>query len=220
MATETTNTGGDETSSAPPQRRPLYEASTQYRNWRFSPEQLAASRKSLNAAAVKGIQDLLEKESSIPELDQESAKRVHAAALAHMRAARLTDAELIYTPSQIAVACIYLADARMAETYLASKGSANMLTTVQEIAALIERDGKGADVALVKDIDRRLKLCKNPERVPGTKLFEARQARTDAAAERKRSLKAASTQESLRSQEEMFGPSIALPAPEGDVERS
>ncbi|KAG8695609.1 hypothetical protein FRC08_007658 [Ceratobasidium sp. 394] len=65
MTTET-NTNGDanvETSPTPPQRRPLYEASTQYRNWRFSPEQLAASRESLNAAAVKGIQDLLEKES-------------------------------------------------------------------------------------------------------------------------------------------------------------
>jgi cyclin H len=95
---------------------------------------------------------------------------VHAAALAHMRAARLTDAELLYTPSQIAVACVYLSDAQMAETYLSSKGSANILTTIQEVAELIQRDGKGADVALVKDIDRRLKLCKNPERVPGTKL--------------------------------------------------
>lgn len=110
-------------------------------------------------------------EQSIPELDQESAKRVHAASLAHMRAARLTDAELIYTPSQIAVACVYLADAQMAETYLSSKGSGNVLTTVQEIAEMIQRDGKGADVGLVKDIDRRLKLCKNPERVPGTKLY-------------------------------------------------
>jgi cyclin H len=143
-----------------------------------------------------------------------------------MRAARLTDAELIYTPSQIAVACVYLADAQMAETYLSSKGSGNVLTTAQEIAELIQRDGKGADVGLVKDIDRRLKLCKNPERVPGTKLyvwgwgtkrerltslarFEARQAKADATAEKKRSLKAASTQESLKSQDELFGPSIA-----------
>lgn len=164
----------------------------------------------------------------IPELDQESAKRVHAASLAHMRAARLTDAELIYTPSQIAVACVYLADAQMAETYLSSKGSGNVLTTIQEIANLVQQEGQGVDVGLVKEIDRRLKLCKNPERVPGTKLyvwewgtkrgkrltslarFEARQAKTDAAAEKKRSLKAASTQESLRSQDELFGPSIGL----------
>lgn len=44
-----------------------------------------------------------------------------------------------------------------------------MLSVVQEVAAMIERDGKGADVALVKEIDRRLKSCKNPERVKGTK---------------------------------------------------
>ncbi|KAG8742917.1 hypothetical protein FRC12_015197 [Ceratobasidium sp. 428] len=343
----TNDTDVKPTPDGPPQPRPLYEASTQHKNWRFSPEQLAASRKSLNAAAVKGIKDLLEKESpgssegvkfldadeehalvtyyarvvtsmcariglaeeveatavsylkrfylkntvmdwhpmnvtitalflatktcnmpvsleyyvsklpsgktsaqdvldleflvaqslsfeftvwhahkalwgialdlqSLPELDQETTKRVHATALSHMRAARLTDAELIYTPSQIAIACVYLADSRMAETYLGSQGSGNMLNTVQEAAGMIERDGKGADVALVKDIDRRLKLCKNPERVPGTKLYEARQAKVDAAAEKKRSLKAASTQESLKSQEEMFGPSIALPTPEDE----
>ncbi|KAF8609245.1 cyclin-like protein [Ceratobasidium sp. AG-I] len=330
-----------EINQPPPPHRPLYEASTQYRNWRYSPEQLTESRRLLNEAAVKGIKDLLEKESpgssegvmflsaeeehtlvtyyarvvtsmcariglaeeveatamsylkrfylkntvmdwhpmnvmitviflatktcnmpvsldyyvsklpsgktsaqdvldleflvaqslsfeftvwhahkalwgvaldlqSIPELDQESAKRVHAASLAHMRAARLTDAELIYTPSQIAVACVYLADAQMAETYLSSKGSGNVLATIQEIANIIQQKGQGVDVGLVKGIDRRLKLCKNPERVPGTKLFEARQAKTDAAADKKRSLKAASTQESLRSQDELFGPSIGL----------
>jgi hypothetical protein len=49
--------------------------------------------------------------------------------------------------------------------------------------------------------------------------FEARQAKVDAVAEKKRGLKAASTLESMKSQEELFGPSIALPAPE-DAERS
>ncbi|QRV76383.1 Cyclin, C-terminal domain [Ceratobasidium sp. AG-Ba] len=350
MTADATDVPAEPTPAPQPQQRPLYEASTQFRNWRFSTEQLAANRKSLNAAAVNGIRELLERESpgssegvkfldadeehtlvtyycrvvtsmcariglaeeveatavsylkrfylkntvmdwhpmnvmitilflatktcnmpvsldyyvsklpsgktsaqdvleleflvaqslsfeftvwhahkalwgialdlqSLPELDQESAKRVHATALGHMRAARLTDAELIYTPSQIAIACIYIADAHMAETYLAAKGSANMLTLVQEVADLIEREGKGADVGLVKEIDRRLKLCKNPERVPGTKLYEARQAKADAAAEKKRSLKAASTQESMKSQEEMFGPSIALPPP-SETERS
>lgn len=52
-----------EVNQPPPQRRPIYEASTQYRNWRYSPEQLAESRRLLNEAAVKGIKDLLEKES-------------------------------------------------------------------------------------------------------------------------------------------------------------
>lgn len=52
-----------ETSQPPPPQRPLYEASTQYRNWRFSPQQLITSRKLLSEAAIQGIKDLLEKES-------------------------------------------------------------------------------------------------------------------------------------------------------------
>ena len=38
----------------------LYEGSTQYRHWRFSPEQLADTRASLNAAAVAAIRDAFE----------------------------------------------------------------------------------------------------------------------------------------------------------------
>ena len=55
-------------SSAPgsqpaPSRQSLYEGSSQYRHWRFSPEQLAATRASLNAAAVKAIKDAFETDS-------------------------------------------------------------------------------------------------------------------------------------------------------------
>jgi cyclin H len=41
-------------------RKPLYEGGTQYRHWRFSPEQLADTRTSLNAAAVAVIRDAFE----------------------------------------------------------------------------------------------------------------------------------------------------------------
>lgn len=39
----------------------LYEASTQYTNWRFSQEDLARIRTSLNVAAISAIQSTLEK---------------------------------------------------------------------------------------------------------------------------------------------------------------
>ncbi len=39
---------------------PLYEGSTQFRHWRFSPEQLVQTRASLNAAAVTAIRDAFE----------------------------------------------------------------------------------------------------------------------------------------------------------------
>src|ERR1700677_3853244 len=41
-------------------KRPLYEASTQYKNWRYSPEQLVVVRASLNAAAVSVIRTTFE----------------------------------------------------------------------------------------------------------------------------------------------------------------
>ncbi|KAF8680275.1 Cyclin-like protein [Rhizoctonia solani] len=340
-------------SSAPPPpaapKQPLYESSTQFKHWRFSPEQLAKSRRELNQAAVESLKKLLEEEEpgstssihfltpeeeralvvyyarvigsmcvriglseeveatatsylkrfylkntvmdwhpmnvtitilflatktsnmpisldyyvsklpsgkteaadvlaleflvaqslnfefsvwhahralwgivldiqSIPEIDQESTKHTHSAALQHIRNSRLTDAELIYTPSQIAMACLYLADPQLAETYLSQKGSGNMLSVVQEAAAMIERDGKGTDVGLVREIDFRLKTCKNPERVKGSKAYEARQAKADAAADKKRALKATASLEARMSQDEMFGPSISLPS--GDPQSS
>lgn len=51
-------------------RVPLYESSTQYRHWRFSPEQLADIRVSLNTAAVTAIRDAFEADlasSAFPE---------------------------------------------------------------------------------------------------------------------------------------------------------
>ena len=52
------NMNGDDSSQTP--RKPLYEGSTQFRHWRFSPEQLAETRSSLNAAAVTVIRDAFE----------------------------------------------------------------------------------------------------------------------------------------------------------------
>jgi cyclin H len=41
-------------------KKPLYEGSTQYKNWRFSPEELTRIRASLNAAAVSVIRHTFE----------------------------------------------------------------------------------------------------------------------------------------------------------------
>ncbi|KAG5730890.1 Cyclin mcs2, partial [Termitomyces sp. T112] len=51
-----------EPSNYPTQKRPLYELSTQFRNWRFSPEHLTHLRFSLNAAAVDAIRHTYESE--------------------------------------------------------------------------------------------------------------------------------------------------------------
>lgn len=44
-------------------QQPIYEASTQFRYWRFSPEQLASMRATLNGGAVSAIRDAFEADS-------------------------------------------------------------------------------------------------------------------------------------------------------------
>lgn len=41
-------------------KRPLYEGSTQYKSWRYSPEQLEQIRTTLNVAAVSVIRNTFE----------------------------------------------------------------------------------------------------------------------------------------------------------------
>lgn len=41
-------------------KKPLYEGSTQYKSWRYSPEQLEHIRTSLNVAAVAAIRNTFE----------------------------------------------------------------------------------------------------------------------------------------------------------------
>lgn len=53
----------DDSPQAPPVVKiPLYQASTQFRNWRYSPEQLSDIRSSLNNAAVAVIRSTFEAE--------------------------------------------------------------------------------------------------------------------------------------------------------------
>ena len=86
---------------------------------------------------------------------------------------RLTDAEFIYAPSQIALAAFYLASEELAEQWAKAKGlSKGDLVVIKEAASMIMQEserGGGINVELVREVDRRLRLCKNPEKIPGTK---------------------------------------------------
>ena len=48
------------TTAESPRKKPLYEASTQFTNWRFSKEQLAQKRAALNVAAVEAVRGVIE----------------------------------------------------------------------------------------------------------------------------------------------------------------
>ncbi|KAG6846005.1 hypothetical protein H0H87_011053 [Tephrocybe sp. NHM501043] len=244
-------------------KRPLYESSTQFRNWRFSPEHLFSLRTSLNAAAVDVIRNTLESEkpgssemvsflsaddelllvklyitkitqlcghfrfpeeveataitylkrfylkntvmdwhpkNNIPDSPQDT-KSLYESALTHIRASRLTDAELIYTPSQIALTAFSLAAPELASQWLRSKVPADplALTTttlpvlVDALASLIMTTGQPPDIEAVREVDRRLKLCKNPEKIVGSHAYLAKKAEEEKKAEEKRCKKASET---------------------------
>jgi cyclin H len=85
---------------------------------------------------------------------------------------RLTDAEFIYAPAQIALASLYLASSELAEQWARAKGlNQTGLDVIKDAAEMIGKESKGGgiDVELVREVDRRLRLCKNPEKIPGTK---------------------------------------------------
>jgi len=124
---------------------------------------------------------------------------VYDEALGHVRASRLTDAEFIYTPSQIALAALSSVSPEAATMWSEAKVPADLLdakisaaalrSTVEAIQSLILSSGQIPDVEAVREVDRRLRICKNPEKVPGTKAYLAKKAEGERLAEEKRARK-------------------------------
>ncbi|KAF9475615.1 cyclin-like protein [Pholiota conissans] len=117
---------------------------------------------------------------------------VYDAALNHVRASRLTDAELIYTPSQIALAAISLVLPDITSQWVATKqlnGSSGLANVLDDIKAMISTHGLTPDVESVREVDRRLKLCKNPEKVVGSRAYLTRKREEEMIAEEKRNKK-------------------------------
>ena len=83
-----------------------------------------------------------------------------------------------------------LARSDLAELWATSKGAQSALPTIETIKEMIIRDGHAPDKVIVTEIDRHLKLCKNPEKIVGSKAYLAKKAREDAEAEAKRLKKA------------------------------
>ena len=121
-------------------------------------------------------------------------------ALNHVRASRLTDTELIYTPSQIALAAFSLSLPVVSEQWVATKmpdDFSKLSQVIDDIKRLITSQGHTPDVESVREVDRRLRICKNPEKVIGSKAFLARKLEDERVAEEKRSKKAAEMQEGV-----------------------
>ncbi|KAI9460891.1 cyclin-like protein [Lactarius psammicola] len=151
----------------------------------------------------------------IQELPQapphEELERIYDTALQHIRTSRLTDVELIYPPSQIALACLSLAHPEIAASWARSKNADTTLEAVESIKRAITRDGDVPSVDVVREIDRRLKICKNPEKVVGSKAYLAKRAKEESEAEFKRMRKAENVRKAVE-QGDPFGEELAREA--------
>ncbi|GAA5964990.1 hypothetical protein JCM3765_004819 [Sporobolomyces pararoseus] len=125
-------------------------------------------------------------------------------AQSYLRTSRHTSAELIYSPSQIALSCLHLVSPSLVESYLSSKQSnaenkskstlerTKMIKLLQEIGEMITNCQKNPVAKdKVKDIDKRLKWARNPEKDPSSALYKKRKREEEEEKERKEREKAA-----------------------------
>lgn len=133
---------------------------------------------------------------SLPDMPPNVSPSIYDTALNHIRASRLTDAELIYSPSQIALGAFSFAAPDLALKWTQSKMlpivtslqlSLDTITPVLELVrSMMLNEGHAPDVEAVREVDRRLRICKNPEKVVGSKAYLAKQAEDERKAEEKR----------------------------------
>ncbi|KAF8578523.1 cyclin-like protein [Ramaria rubella] len=139
--------------------------------------------------------------ASDPKLDD-----LYNDALQNVRASRLTDAEFIYTPSQIALGSLALASSALAEQWATSKGQGEILFTIlPTIQELIIKGGVGPEVEVVREVDRRLRICKNPEKVKGSKAWLKKQEEAEEAAKEKRVRKAEEARKAMEADDPFGG---------------
>jgi len=96
----------------------------------------------------------------------------------------LTDLEFTHSPSQIALACFRLSSPILIDAFLEWKYRSydgegllygverdELLEIIRDIEGVITGARGEVDKTKVKEIDKRLKGCSNPEKVPGTALY-------------------------------------------------
>ena len=138
--------------------------------------------------------------------------------------ALLTDAYFLYTPSQIWLSSLFLADERLARFYIDTKIPTpstlkpKLITTLQNCAELLRSSasadpGEAEKKALTK-IDKKLFKCRNPEKVDLVGINKAQKRDSEGTGEngldekiiKKRKLE---REKSEKEAEDIFGPTLA-----------
>jgi cyclin H len=132
---------------------------------------------------------------------------VYRKALEFVRKSRMTDCEFIYTPSQIALAGVYAQSADVAIGWAVRKGLEEEVARriCTEIASAVERESKQLDVEQVREVDRRLRTCKNPERTAGSAVYESKKAAEVQRLSERKDEKLAHARQAMRENEDPFG---------------
>lgn len=140
----------------------------------------------------------LELQATPVENASERVQRALSGALERLVAARFTDAEFLYTPGQIALAAWRSAEGELVDAFIDARygevdgnGVANgetvetvangggtpfgipktkLLEIIQQVQDMISTAQTSYGVDEIKKIDKRLKRCANPAKVPGTAL--------------------------------------------------
>lgn len=140
---------------------------------------------------------------------------VYEKAKGFVKQSRLTDAELVYTPSQIALAAFSLADPVLAKSWESLQVKPLDEDVLEAIRSMIVNEGRSPPVEAVREIDKRLKLCKNPEKVVGSRAYEKRKAEEDNLAGEKRRKKADAARQSMEDNNP-FGEPLGDPSLDDD----
>ncbi len=118
---------------------------------------------------------------TMPRVSIERIQKAFPAALEHLQASRLSDSEFLFTPSQIGLACFHLADAPLIDDFLSWRYESDtsiygiekdrLVGILSEVEEVVREVGTGeVDLKKVKEVDKRLRGCTNPEKIPGTAL--------------------------------------------------
>ena len=91
------------------------------------------------------------------------------------------------------------------------------MDVLEPIKALILRDGSPPDVEAVREVDRRLRLCKNPEKIPGTNAYNKKQQELERKADEKRRRKAEAARIAME-EGDPFGSVLAKKAVAADMD--
>ena len=136
--------------------------------------------------------------------------------------ALLTDAYFLYTPSQIWLSSLFVADEPLARFYVDSKFPTpstmkpKLLTILGTCASLLRSsasaDPKDSEVKELKRIDKKLFKCRNPEKIDlvGINKAQKREGHEDGLDEKVIKKRKLEREKSEKEAEDIFGPALGM----------